>query len=175
MTLNLGPAILIGAVGCGIIYAVFKHLSLGGKMNKADVVAAAVAAVQAGQVQVLSDQFGSVFDQAEASGNGPGFTQADIDKAVAAQKAADQVLIDAANAQDGLDVASLQAAKDALSAAQGQILDLGKQLAASGDKLTADEGVINGFKGSIEQLKGLLAQLEAIIIPAPVPAPAPAA
>lgn len=77
-------------------------------MAKADVVAAAVLAVQNGEAQVLNDQFSSVFDQGEASGNGPGFTQADIDAAVAAKGVQDQAAVDALSAQ----VSALQADDD---------------------------------------------------------------
>lgn len=85
-----------------------------------DVVAAGVAAVQAGQVAVLSDELGKAFDSGEAIGTGPGFTQADIDAAVLAavdplnaQIAQDKLDLDAAHADADQKLAGLQALLDA--------------------------------------------------------------
>lgn len=141
-------------------------------MAKADVVAAAVAAVQAGQTQVLSDQFSSVFDQAEAQGTGPGFTQADIDAAVkvkvdadalvlAQSQADDKAAFDSAMAQSGSAIAELQAKFDALVLKEGQ-----------------ESGIIAGLKGSLQAIKDAEASLQSLF-PAPVDpvpvSPAPAA
>lgn len=143
-------------------------------MAKADVVAAAVSAVQAGQLQVLNDQFGSVFDQAEAQGTGPGFTQADIDAAVKAASDPLNAQIAAITAQDAADVAAGQQALSVLQAAKDA-------LQAQFDTLSAKEGqessVITGLQGSLSQIQNVVAILQAlapvVLPPAPVPAPTP--
>lgn len=142
-------------------------------MAKADVVAAAVAAVQSGEAQVLSDQFGSVFDQAEAQGSGPGFTQADIDAAVKAASDPLNAQVAALQAQDAADVAAGQQAL-----AQLQTVKDGLQ--AQFDTLSAKEGqessVITGLQGSLAQMQNVVAILQALapVVPVPVPAPVPA-
>lgn len=144
-----------------------------------DVVAAGVAAVQAGEVAVLSTELGKAFDQGEAIGTGPGFTQADLDKAnadgKAAQLAVDQPLIDAANAQvvqlQAQDAADVQAGKDAVAAVQAQLTDLQGQLDAALAAKNADEAVIQGLQASAAKLADLLNQLNAIVLPVPPPQP----
>lgn len=141
-------------------------------MAKADVVSAAVAAVQAGQLQVLNDQFSSVFDQAEAQGTGPGFTQADIDAAVKAAVDPLNAQIAAITAQDAADVAAgqqaltqLQAAKDALQA----------QFDTLSAKEGQEAGVITGLQGSLTQMQNVVAILQALapLVMPPPPPPVP--
>lgn len=131
--------------------------------QKDDAVAAAVAAITAGQAQVLADQIGSVFDQGEAIGTGPGFTQADIDAAVAAAVAPLNQSISDLTAKDASDI---QAGTDALAALQ-----------ASFDKMSADkaveDGVIAGLQSAKDSLAAVLASLSTIGVPAPAPTPAP--
>lgn len=93
-------------------------------MANPQIVSEAVAAIQAGEVQVMSDAIGAAIDKAVAEVAPepvPGtFTQADIDAAVAASKAADaqamsdavaavQAQLDAETAKDAADVAALAA------------------------------------------------------------------
>ncbi|MES1988408.1 MAG: hypothetical protein V4440_10315 [Pseudomonadota bacterium] len=119
-------------------------------MAKADVVAAAVAAVQQGEAQVLADQFGSVFDQAEAQGTGPGFTQADIDAAVASAQGIDaQALADAKAASDAA-MATLQAQLDDATA-----------------KKNADESVIAGLQSSADKLQAAVDLIHSLFPVAP--------
>ena len=131
-------------------------------MAKADVVAAAVAAVQQGETQVLTDQFGSVFDQAEAQGNGTGFTQADIDAAVSAAQAVDATALNAAQAAAALQLSTLQASLDALTAKEAPEAQLIASLQSSAASLTAALAAINA------------ALNPPVPVPVPVPAPVPA-
>ncbi len=129
-------------------------------MAKADVVAAAVAAVQAGQVQVLNDQFSSVFDQAEAIGTGPGFTQADIDAAV---KAA----VDPLNASLAQDQVDEQALKDANAAASDAMAALQKQFDDLSVKEAPEASLIASLQSSKVSLQAALDALNAALNPAP--------
>ena len=157
------------------------HPKEGKKMSQRDdVVAAGVAAIQAGEVAVLSTELGKAFDQGEAIGTGPGFTQADLDAAKAAGKAEqlalDQPLIDAANAATAAaqaqDAADVKAGQDAVAAVNTQLADLQGKLNDALAAKTADEAVIQGLQGSAQKLADLLNQLNAIVLPPP-PQPAP--
>lgn len=131
-------------------------------MAKVDVVAAAVAAVQAGQLQVLNDQFSSVFDQAEAQGTGPGFTQADIDSAVAAAVGPLNDQITALTAQDQADIAAGQVALTNAQTATAAVQ-------ASLDALTAKEApeasLIASLQQSAASLTTALAAINAALNP----------
>lgn len=72
-----------------------RRYSAQGVPMKEQVVGEAVAAVVAGQAQVLVDQMGSVFDKAQAELPTGGMTQADVDAAVAAAIAPLQGELDA--------------------------------------------------------------------------------
>lgn len=130
-------------------------------MAKADVVAAQLALVQAAEVQALTDSLGACFDSGEADGNGPGFTQADIDAAVASAVAP----LNAQVAQDATDLAAAHADADAKLAA----------LQASLDDMTAkdlvDASAVQGFNDKVAALQGALDAIKALLLPVVPPAP----
>lgn len=142
-------------------------------MSKEAIVAAAVAAVQAGELQILNDQFNSVYDQAalEQKASDGTLSQADLDKAVAAQKAADQAAIDAAVAQDAADV---KAGQDAVAAGKAALVDLQSKFDALSAKEGVEAGTLASLQAAKDKLQAVLDALNAIIVPPPAPAPAPA-
>ncbi len=129
---------------------------------KADIVSAALAAIAAGQAQVLNDAVGAA-----------------VDAAYAEQKAADgttttpsdQATIDSLTAQvaalQAQDAADVQAGKDALATLQGAFDTM------SAAKMVED-GVIANLQSAKDQLAAVLASLSAIgVPPVVVPDPAP--
>lgn len=118
---------------------------------KDDAVAAALVAVQAGETQVLTDQLGAVYDQGEAQGTGPGFTQADIDAAVAAAQAVDATALQAAQADASAKLAVLQGSLDALTA-----------------KEAPEAQLIASLQSSAVSLKAALDAIDAALNPPPV-------
>lgn len=131
-----------------------------------DVVAAGVAAVQAGEIAVLSAELGKAFDSGEAIGTGPGFTQADIDAAVKLAQDADAVVLAAAQAADA------QALADAKVVADAALAALQAQLDVLVLKEGAEASVIAGLQNSKAQIEAALAAL-ASLFPVVVPVPAP--
>lgn len=104
-------------------------------MAKADVVTAQLAAIQSGINGVLSDAVGAAYDQGMADAGAPataGLTQADVDAAVAAAKAADA-----------------QALKDAVAAVQ-------VQLDAMTAKEVSEESAVAALQAKLDQIKALL-------------------
>ncbi len=131
-----------------------------------DVVAAGVAAVQAGEVAVLSAELGKAFDSGEAIGTGPGFTQADIDAAVQAKVDADALVLAQSQADDK---AAFDAAKEVADLA---LAELQKKFDDLSLKEGSEASVIAGLQSSKAQIEAALAAL-AGLFPAPVPVPAP--
>jgi hypothetical protein len=149
-------------------------LSLGGlQMAKQDVVSAKKAEFLAAEDAALEQALGDCFDAGEADGNGPGFTQADVDAAKEAGKAeqlgVDQPIIDGLNAkiaQDASDLASaVQAGNDALAALQVKLDEAGVALADMTAKELQEEGVVQGLKDAVAAFQSVLAGLPQ---PAPV-------
>lgn len=110
---------------------------------KSDAVANAVTAIQAGELQVLNDQLGLVYDAglAETGGTGGGgtgtFTQSDIDAAVAAAQSIDtQALADAQAAFD-TKFAQVQTDLDAMTTKEGLEEKSVKDVQASIDSVQA--------------------------------------
>lgn len=125
--------------------------------QKDDAVSAAVLAVQAGQVQVLTDQLGSVFDQGEAIGTGPGFTQADIDAAVLAAVGPLNDKI----AQDALDLAAAQLDAETKLQAVQVALD------AMTAKEQLEESAVLALQGSVQAVQTSLDAIKALVLPVP--------
>ncbi len=128
-------------------------------MAKTDVIAAAVAAIQSGEAQVLNDQLGSVFDSGLASapvGSGGGFTQADIDAAVAAAQGVDAAALAAAQADFTAKMATLQTSLDAMTA-----------------KEQMEETAVAGLQTAIASVQASFDAIKAILLPAPPVMPAP--
>lgn len=126
-------------------------------MAKEDVVAAGVKAIQDGEVQVLTDTLGSVFDQGLASapvgGGDPTkiFSQEELDQKVAEVLAADELL----------DQEALAAAQ---AAAQVQIDALSVALQEMTDKYGAEHEALQGFKDKITDLQTALDLLKSLIV-----------
>ncbi len=143
---------------------------------KDDAVAAGLAAVQAGETQVLTDQLGAIFDKGEAIGTGPGFTQADIDAAVKA--AVDplnlQISTDAQTLADS-QAADAKSASDAKAVADAALADLQSKFDALSTKEGVEAGVITGLQSSKAQIEAALASLSALFPPVVTPDPVPAA
>ena len=109
--------------------------------------------------QSTKDLISQGVDQAVELGKsqgGGGLTQADIDAAVAAQKATDDAALQASQAADQ---AALEQVKSDM---QKQIDDLKAQLTDVQTKLGADESVIQGLKGSIDKLQAVLDVLKGL-------------
>jgi hypothetical protein len=84
---------------------------------KADVVAAAMSAIQSGQAQVVSDQLGLVYDAGLAAAPvGGGLSQSDVDAAVAAARAVDAQALADAQAKSDAALLDLQGKLDAMTA-----------------------------------------------------------
>ncbi|MGZ6468426.1 MAG: hypothetical protein ACXWQJ_14095 [Bdellovibrionota bacterium] len=85
-------------------------------MTKEEIVQAGVAAIQSAQVQAISDQLGIAVDSAIASvpPSAGGFSQADIDTAVAAAKAVDAEAMASAKSASDAALADMQSKLDAL-------------------------------------------------------------
>lgn len=130
---------------------------------KEDVVKSGVEGVAAGQAQVLVDQMGMVYDQAYAEGKaaegGGGLSQADVDKAVADQKAIDDQALSDAHAE----------ADAALADVQSKMADLQKQL----DDMTAKDVVDAAAAASAADLAKSVAAMQTALdaIKALFPAP----
>jgi hypothetical protein len=150
---------------CRIFFKKPKKMKRRILMGKVDVVAAQLAAVQQGQTDVLSQALGACFDAGEADGNGPGFTQADIDAAVAAAVAPLNDQVAALQAQDAADV---QVGTDAKAA----LADLQSKFDALSQKEGVESGIISGLQSSLATLQAIVNQLTALQ-PVPVPDPAP--
>lgn len=125
---------------------------------KSEIVDAAVVSIQAAELQGLKDGLNSVFDAGVAeAGSVPsgGFTQADIDAAVAkavsdAQALDAQALADA-QAKAALDVAALQVALDAMTA-----------------KEQLEEVAVADVQKSILSVQAAFDAIKALLVPAPV-------
>lgn len=128
-------------------------------MTKSDSVAARLAQLQQGQLQIETDSIGGAFDDGAASvGTGGGFSQADIDNAVAAQKAADdQVLADQKAADDADKAAAVKVVQDNLDLLQGQFTALST-------KEAGEEVVVKGLQDSAAQIQAALDALKALIL-----------
>lgn len=96
--------------------------------------------------------------QAEVVPGGGGLSQADVDAAVAAQKAAD-------DAKEAGDLQAAQAEADAKMAALQVLLD------AAIAQDSVDKGALEALKGSLEQVQSALDAIKALLFPAPPPAP----
>lgn len=142
----------------------FGAITKGTVVAKEDVVAAGIAAIQAGEVQVYTDALGGAYDGGFVDGKasnpvtdvGPSEEQiqARINEAVSAAQAVDaQALADAQALKDAA-YADLQKKFDDLSLKEGQ-----------------ESGVIAGLQGSLQAIKDAEASLQSLF-PAPVPAPA---
>jgi hypothetical protein len=141
----------------------FGAFTKGDDMAKTDVVAAGVAAIQAGEVQVYTDQLGLAYDG--------GFTDG-VASVPASTGGVDQSVVDGLNAQ----VADLQSKLDGMTAQDASDVQAGKDalaaLQVSFDKMSADkaveDGVIAGLQAAKDQLVAVLASLSSIGAPAPV-------
>ena len=125
-------------------------------MAKVDTVNAQIAAVQAGQLQALTDGLGVCYDQGalDQKASDGTLTQADLDKAVADAKAADAVILAQAQA-DG---------QAALAVVQQQLTDM-----TSKEKV--EEGVISGLQTAVTQAQAALAAIAALFPVPPTPPP----
>lgn len=121
-------------------------------MNRDDSVAQRKAQLDAAEVEALGGCYDDGFAEGK-SGGGGGFTQADIDNAVAAQKASDDA--DKASA-----VAAVQAELDAQSAVLAQ---LQSDKASEDEKLASDESIIQGLKDGQDKIQAALDALKALI------------
>lgn len=125
-------------------------------MAKQEAVAAMVAAVQAAQLQALTDAGNTLYDQAAADqkASDGSFTQADINAAVSAAQGVDAKALADSQAQAAAALAAVQ-----------------QQLVAMTAKEQAEENVVIGLQSSVSQVQAALDAIKALIFPAPVPAP----
>lgn len=138
-------------------------------MGRDESVAAGVAAVQQGEVDVLTGALQKCFDDGESQGTGPGFTQADIDAAVAA---ATGPLNDQVAALQTQDAADIKAGQDAVTAAQAITADLQTQFDALNIKEKGQEDALAAFGAKYADLQAALKAIGDLLNP-PAPAPAP--
>lgn len=123
-------------------------------MAKADVVAAAVSAIQQNQAQALIDGLGSVYDQGglDQKASDGTFTQADIDSAVAAAQAVDAQALSDAQAKASSDLAAVQ-----------------DQLSALSSKEAGESATLVSLQSSVAAAQASLAAVLAVLNPAPAP------
>lgn len=117
---------------------------------KQDTVSAQKAIILQAQAQALEAGLGACYDQglADAPPAGVGFTQADIDAAVAAAQAVDAQALAAAQAQAQSDIAAVQSALDAMTS-----------------KEQLEEGAVADVKASILQVQASFDAIKALLVP----------
>ncbi len=147
-------------------------------MSKEEVVDAIVAEIQAGQLQVLKVGVAKAFDSNPGSGNDDGISQADVDAAVSAARAEDQLALDAKIAEDQAALEAVkfedaQALSDAQLAGQEAIAQVQSALDAMTAKDALDLAVVQGFKDKVSGLQSALDQIKNLITPDPIPEPEP--
>lgn len=126
-------------------------------MAKEDVVQAALTAIQEGQLAILTEQLGSVYDQGLASapvgGGDPSkiFSQEELDQKIAEALAADDVL-------------DQEALSKAQAEAQVKIDELTVALADMTAKFGAEHEAVQGFKDKIDGLQQALDLLKSLIV-----------
>lgn len=125
-------------------------------MAKEDVVATQKAAILSGQDAALESGLGAAFDAGEADGNGPGFTQADIDAAVAAA-------VDPLNAQIAADALALS---DAQAAADASLAAVNQALADMTAKEQLEEQAVMALQSSVAAVQVSLDAIKALVLPA---------
>jgi hypothetical protein len=131
----------------------------GENMSKEQVLADAKVAFAQKQDEVLSQVLGDVFDkaQAEVPPSQGGFSQADIDKAVA----------DAVAALQAKDDADVKALADAHAEADAAIADLKGQLDAAVKSKQAEDSVVQGLQAKADEIQKLIDALRGLVMPAP--------
>lgn len=146
-------------------------------MSKEQVIADAKALLAAAEDQA----FGQVYDQAQAEmpSGGGGFTQADIDAAVAAavQPLSDQILglqaqVQADADKDVQDEAKIKELGDALVAAQSLLAEKQAEFDALALKEGEESAALKTVREGLEKYKQIVAILESLQ-PAPAPQPEP--
>lgn len=129
-----------------------------------DAQAAAVTSFQSGVVGVVQGVAGVAFDAGVASvppsTGGGGFTQADIDAAVAAQKSTDDTALQAKSDADAQAIAGVQ---QQLSDAQTQVASVSKQLVDMTTKEQSEEAINKGLVTSLDQIKQADTALQAVV------------
>lgn len=132
---------------------------------KADIVSQAVAAIQAGEAQVMSDAIGAAVDEAalEQKASDGTLTQADLDAAVKAASDPLNAQIAALQAQDASDAKAASDAQAALSDAQSQLASAQASVSDLTAKLEADDAAVNGLKSSMAALQSADQQLQAVL------------
>ena len=124
--------------------------------KKEDSLATRLAQLQAGVVQAESDAISGSYDDGLADGVASvpagtgGFTQADIDSAVAAAQAIDAQALSDAQAKAASDLASVQ-----------------QQLSDMTTKEQGEELVVTNLQTSVAAVQSSLDAIKALIFPAP--------
>lgn len=167
-------AVVFARFTCFVLFSrLRKPKPKGKKMAKEDKVLAFVQAVQAAEVQVLTEKGGELFDGAFAEGvaSVPATSGGDPSK-IFSQAEMDQAKADAAAAQAGVDQVALQAAVDA---ANQSLAALQVKLDEMTAKDQAAEGVVSDFQVKLKASQDAFNAVFAFIGgPAPAPAPTPA-
>jgi hypothetical protein len=124
----------------------------GDEMSKEQVVNDGVQAIQSGVSGVYADQLGLAYDKgmSEAPQTPGGFTQEQMDQAIADALAADEVID-----QEKLAEAQAQA--------QGQIDALNAALADMTGKYDVEHAAVEGFRGKIDELQGSLDKIKELL------------
>lgn len=117
-------------------------------MTRDESIAQGMSSIQQGQMDAL----GVSFDNGAASGSG-GFSQSDIDKAVAQAQALDAQALTDAQTKAASDLAAVQASLDAMTEKEG-----------------IEEKAVANVNNSVEQLQASLDAIKALLAPLP-PAP----
>jgi len=118
---------------------------------KQDVIDAGVAAVQEAEKAALAEQLGVAYDAGMADApkpEGGGLSQADVDAAVAAQKAIDD-----------------KAMADAQALADGKMADLQKALEDMTAKEQLEEAAVADVQAKVEQVQAAFDAIKAILLP----------
>lgn len=125
-------------------------------MERSEAVAKGLSDIQSGEAQVISDALGAAFD-ANQSGSGGGFSQADVDAAVQAAKDADAAALADSQAADA------KAQADAVAAVQGQLDGVTQALADMTAKEQVEEAAVQGFQSKLADLQSALDVIKGLL------------
>lgn len=133
-------------------------------MSRDQIISDALAAISAGQAQVLSDAVSAAVDQSaiEQKASDGTLSQADVDAAVAAAVAPLNQQISDLQVKDAADV---QAAVDAKAAGDAAVAALQVQFDDLKSAKDVEDGVIAGLNASIVSIQGALDALHALFPP----------
>lgn len=133
-------------------------------MGRQEVIDGQVSAIQSGQLEVLKSGLGVAFDAGMSESGGGGFTQTDIDNAVAA---AVLPLNDQIVGLQGQVQADAQVLADAQAKAQADLDAVSKSLVDMTAKEQLEELAVADVAAKIAQVQEAFDAIKALLTPAP--------